>query len=166
MKKLFALSVLSAGLLLASTQQASAWSNIKFGVGMNLHWQTGDNNFLWGVFRNGQIPPPAGVPGGFPGGYPGGGFPQYYEPTGTGNGTAEPPSTTNSGGKQAVTNVPGATNVSQAGYPNNYGYGYYQPVGYYPNYSNYNPYQLPSYSSTYSTSNYYPYQVPSYWYGQ
>src|SRR5205807_5230788 len=37
MKKLLTMSVLAVGLVLASGQQASAWSNIKFGVGLNLH---------------------------------------------------------------------------------------------------------------------------------
>ena len=59
MKKILGLC-LAAAVLAAVPQHASAWSNIRFGAGVNLHWQTADNNLLWGGFRNGQIPSPYG----------------------------------------------------------------------------------------------------------
>jgi hypothetical protein len=47
------LSLLGLGL---SAQQACAWTNFKFGIGFNFARQSGANNLLWGVFRNGQAP--------------------------------------------------------------------------------------------------------------
>lgn len=143
MKKLMILGTLALALVLASEQSASAWSNIKFGAGVNLHWQTGDNNILWGVLRNGQIPHPGGY-GGYGGGYgyghPGGGFPMYYEPTAA--------DANNNGGAAAGKQSAGApAPVNQTSYPAN-PYGYYYPVSYNPYYG------------------YQGYQVPSYWYGQ
>ena len=64
MKNFFALGILTLALVTVSHQQAHAWSNIKFGAGVNLQWQTGDNTLLWGFFRNGQVPHPYG--GGVP----------------------------------------------------------------------------------------------------
>jgi hypothetical protein len=147
MKKVMILSALALAAVLATTQPASAWHNIKFGAGVNLHWQSGDNNLLWGVFRNGQIPHPAGIPGYGYGGYDhhGGGFPSYY-PIST-------PAAPADAGKQAAA---APANLNQVGYPYN-PYSYYQPVSYNP----YNPYQVPA-----NNPGYYPYQAPSYWYGQ
>lgn len=56
MKKFLALGALALSVAVLSNQQASAWTNIKFGVGLNLNWQAGGNNFAWGLFRNGQPP--------------------------------------------------------------------------------------------------------------
>ncbi len=66
MKKLLGLTV-AAAVLAMVPQQASAWSNIKFGVGLNFEASCGNNNLLWGTFVNGQVP-----------GY-GGGYGGYYE---------------------------------------------------------------------------------------
>jgi hypothetical protein len=41
-----------------SAPQASAWTNFKFGIGFNFGRQSGGNNFLWGLYRNGQTPGP------------------------------------------------------------------------------------------------------------
>lgn len=60
MKKFLSLSIVAVALVAVAQQEASAWSNIKFGAGVNMSWQTGDNTLLWGLFRNGQIPPPPG----------------------------------------------------------------------------------------------------------
>jgi len=152
MKKLIILSAVTGALLLATEQQASAWSNIKFGAGVSLHWQTGDNNLLWGVFRNGQIPHPYG---GFTGGYGGhgghGGYGQQYMPypisTDSGNSVSTPSQTPDA----SSTNKGQASQVNYANPYGNYGY---QPVGYYQNYS--------APAANYS---YYSYQVPYYWYG-
>jgi hypothetical protein len=156
MKKLITLSVLTACFTFTSTQQASAWSNIRFGAGVNLHWQTGDNNLLWGFFRNGQIPYPAGGGYGMPG--PGGGFQGYYDPTGTvdPNAAKQSAATPAAPAAPAVAPNPGTNQVSYGQNP--YG-AFYQPVSYYPNNNN----QAPTYTPNYP---YYPYQVPSYWYGQ
>jgi hypothetical protein len=35
-------------------QQALAWKNVHFSIGLNYSCQSGGNNLLWGVFRNGQ----------------------------------------------------------------------------------------------------------------
>jgi hypothetical protein len=149
MKKLIILSALATALLLASDRPASAWSNIKFGAGVNLHWQSGDNNFLWGAFRNGQIPHPAGYPGlGYPG-YHHGSVPTYYDPMAAG--TPAP-----GANDTKPVNTPGTLpgNLNQTGYSAN-PYNFYHPASY----QHSHPYQG-------YYPNYYPYQVPSYWYGQ
>lgn len=64
MKRIVMASLLALGVLSVSQQQASAWVNTKFGVGLNLGWQSGGNCLLWGAARGSQ--PPAPVPG-FPG---------------------------------------------------------------------------------------------------
>lgn len=82
-------TILTAGLALLlpafCVESASAWVNGQFGVGVNWTYQSGGNNFLWGVFRNGQPPAPAGShhPGFMPHGQPaspaGSSFPQFYQ---------------------------------------------------------------------------------------
>jgi hypothetical protein len=54
MKKFLTAGVLALTVAACSHQQASAWINCKFGIGLNWNWQSGGNNMLWGVFRNGQ----------------------------------------------------------------------------------------------------------------
>jgi hypothetical protein len=76
MRKILVMGVMALGLALASEQTASAWVNFKFGAGVNWNWQSGGNNFLWGLFRNGQPPAPDCPPGygygpGVGHGYPG-----------------------------------------------------------------------------------------------
>jgi hypothetical protein len=66
MKKLLGLSVVSLAVSLVSIQEASAWKNIKFGVGLNLQYQTA-NNALGKHWTNGQVP-----------GYPTTAFNPYY----------------------------------------------------------------------------------------
>lgn len=71
MKKFVAMGALALILAACSLQEASAWVNSKFSVGLDYSHQSGGNNFLWGVFRNGQ-PPACDGPGCFgPYGYPG-----------------------------------------------------------------------------------------------
>ncbi|MFO0864115.1 MAG: hypothetical protein U0744_05580 [Gemmataceae bacterium] len=82
MKKILTLGVLTLGLVAATERPAQAWVNSKFSVGLNWHLQSGGNNFLWGVFRNGQVPGPETFNQGGPFTPPGyqqgpGGF-QYY----------------------------------------------------------------------------------------
>jgi hypothetical protein len=59
MKKLFGLG-LALTVLALVPQQASAWSNIKFGVGLNFHWQTADNHIGKHLWHNGPVPHPHG----------------------------------------------------------------------------------------------------------
>ncbi len=54
MKKILAIGMLAVGLMAVSHQQASAWVNTKFGIGMNFDWSSGGNTLLWGLIRDGQ----------------------------------------------------------------------------------------------------------------
>src|SRR5437879_642869 len=65
MKKILVLSVSALTVLAISGQNASAWSEFKFGVGLNLAYKGGGNNILWGAYKS-QQPPAPGYPG-----YPG-----------------------------------------------------------------------------------------------
>src|ERR1700692_2932040 len=56
MRKILLLGSCALLLALSLQQQASAWLNFKFGAGINWNWQSGGNNTLWGLFRNGQPP--------------------------------------------------------------------------------------------------------------
>lgn len=174
MKKIMVLGLSALGLALLSQEQASAWVNCKFGVGLNWNWQSGGNNFLWGAFRNGQPPgPEVAYPGhhhgpqGYGGGmqtFPGSAAPygpydfQYFG--------SNPQNGTNAAGQgtqanPAVQSTTGQQNVSWMGNS------LYQPVSYSPAAYGYYNYYNPSQS--WSQSNYQsygPYQVPSYWYGR
>lgn len=72
MKKILAIGVLTICSIAFTQQQASAWINSRFGVGLNWDWQSGGNSILWGAWRNGQ-------PGG-PDPAPGGPLKQHYAP--------------------------------------------------------------------------------------
>jgi hypothetical protein len=54
MKKLVLAGLLAVAVLAVTQQQASAWINSRFSIGLN--W--GGNNFFWGGFKNGQPPGP------------------------------------------------------------------------------------------------------------
>jgi hypothetical protein len=92
MKKFVAMGAMALILGTCSLQEASAWKNEKLSVGLNWSYQSGGNNLLWGVFRNGQ--PPACDPGCFepygygPYGYPGYGAQGYQGYPYTQGGTA------------------------------------------------------------------------------
>ena len=58
MKKIIASGLLAVCLIAVSKQEASAWVNSKFGIGLNWDFQSGGNSFLWGLWRNGQPPGP------------------------------------------------------------------------------------------------------------
>lgn len=58
MKKVLALGTLAIALIALSQDQASAWVNKRFGIGLNYSRQSGGNNFGWGAYRNGQPPGP------------------------------------------------------------------------------------------------------------
>ena len=90
MKKIIAAGMLAFCVLAIAQQQASAWTNTKFGIGMNMDYQSGGTSFLWGLWRNGQPPGPEAFGGGYGGqqrfapapmGYPPQGFaPQGFVP--------------------------------------------------------------------------------------
>jgi hypothetical protein len=56
MKKVLTAGLLAIALMAASQQQASAWVNARFGVGVNIGWQSGDNSYCWGAWHNGPYP--------------------------------------------------------------------------------------------------------------
>ncbi|MBI1832711.1 MAG: hypothetical protein HYR84_14820 [Planctomycetes bacterium] len=66
MKKIVLAGLFAITMMGFSQQQASAWVNTRFSVGLNWHHQAGGNNFLWGAWRNGQPPGPEAF-GGFGG---------------------------------------------------------------------------------------------------
>lgn len=167
MKRMMTAGILALSLCALAEQNASAWVNHKFGIGLNWNWQSGGNNFLWGLFRNGQPPGPGcdagGCPGGFggpgclPGAFPGGGYPGAgggHFPGFVPPGNIYGPQDFQYFGKQQQQQQPGTAATSQAdqgaaqGVSNqlyrtssysSYGYGYYPYANYY--YGNYyNPY--------------------------
>src|SRR6267378_4510824 len=84
MKKLLSMGLLTVCALLISEHQAQAWMNAKFSIGLNWHIQSGNNNWLWGAWKNGQVPGPEAFGGGMPYGNvpfgtnpPGGSFPFF-----------------------------------------------------------------------------------------
>jgi hypothetical protein len=91
MKKIVLAGLFAISLIALSQQQASAWTNHRFSVGLSWSRQAGGNSLGWGAWVNGQPPGPEafgggdyGVPsfGGHHGGHHGGhgSAPQYYAP--------------------------------------------------------------------------------------
>jgi len=54
MKKFAIIGMLALAATALPQQQASAWVNCKFGIGLNIGFSCGGNSWLWGAFRNGQ----------------------------------------------------------------------------------------------------------------
>ena len=158
MKKLLSIGMLTVCALALSEHQAKAWVNAKFSIGLNWQLQSANNNFLWGLYKNGQVPGPEAFGGGgpYPQGVgpgpmmaPPGAFP-YFGQAPQGQPQAFP----------AQTGAPPLAAVQQQAY---YGtaQGYYNPyqsVSYQPSNYYYPNYYNPSYQQ------YSGYQVPSYWY--
>jgi hypothetical protein len=121
MRKFVAMAAPALLLAACSQQEAWAWINAKFGVGLNWSYQSGGNNLAWGVFRNGQPPCPDG-----PGYYgPGYGAPDYFHAQGYqghpyAQGTETAPVPTPAAGPAS----PGTRPTSSLDYPG------YQPVSY------------------------------------
>ncbi len=162
MKKLLSMGLLTVCALAVAEQQAQAWVNSKFSIGLNWQTQAANNNFLWGVFKNGQVPGPEafGVPGHGSGNFgPGGGymppaaqqmFPYYgsapaqYNPTApVGYPQGIPPAF-----QQGAPNLP---SNAAAHAPGNA----YQPVTYQ---------HRSTYPAYYPYASQYSYQAPYYWY--
>jgi hypothetical protein len=66
MKKVLVAGMLAVCLIAVSQQEASAWVNHKFSIGFNWERQSGNNDFFWGFFHNGQVPGPEIFHGGSP----------------------------------------------------------------------------------------------------
>jgi hypothetical protein len=65
MKRILSVGLLTVCALAFSEHQADAWVNSKFSIGLNFHQQSANTSYLWGFWRNGQIPgPEAFGPGG------------------------------------------------------------------------------------------------------
>ena len=157
MNKLIVAGALALGLVLTAQQEASAWTKWSVNVGVSIHYEGGNNNFLWGMFRSGQVP---GYPtdvcmdGPFGGvaaapyidpGYAYG-YAAYPAHDSAAPVTTEPP----------VAPPPAKTGTQAIYYPN-------QPAAYYPNAGSY---QYPAYGYSYGSGYGYAQQVPSYWYGR
>lgn len=54
MKKIIITGLLTLVAMCASQNQASAWCNSRFGVGLNWNYASGGNSFLFGLIKNGQ----------------------------------------------------------------------------------------------------------------
>jgi hypothetical protein len=65
MKKVLVAGMLAVCLVAVSQQQASAWCNHRFSIGFNWERQSGNNDFFWGLFHNGQVPGPEIFHGGW-----------------------------------------------------------------------------------------------------
>ena len=162
MKRILCLGMLALTGVLATERQAPAWVNSKFSIGLNWHWQSGNNSILWGLVKDGQPPGPEffnpyGGHGYHPGFavQPGGqdfqffGVQRQQQP-----GLGQPAST--------PTPPPLPPTTAQQAYG-------YQAI---PAWSNQNVYQPVSYNPYYYTPNYMPtyyapsYYYPSYWYGR
>lgn len=147
MKRL-AFGVAAVALVLASQQQASAWSKFNFGVGLNVGWQGGGNSVLWGVLKGRPLPGDGGYGdgggpglGGAPGFGPGPGFGPTPEPIPVKPDSKPEPKPKDKGSVDAAQPV---------GY-----FPYADPaVGYYPQSPTHPTYMYPAY--TYPMYYYYP----------
>jgi hypothetical protein len=155
MKKILSMGLLTVCALAISEHQAQAWVNAKFSVGLNWHLQSANNNWLWGFWKNGQVPGPEAFHGGM-GGYgavPFGGNP----PAGTFPFFGNAPQNMPQQGFPTQTAPPPLQTTQQQAYYGNYYNPYhtvsYQSGGYYPNYY---------YPTVYNS--YYGQQAPYYWY--
>ncbi|HZZ80487.1 MAG TPA: hypothetical protein VFE62_18430 [Gemmataceae bacterium] len=58
MKRIVIAGLAAVCVMALTQQQASAWVNSRFGVGLNWDIQSGGNSLGWGAWRNGQPPGP------------------------------------------------------------------------------------------------------------
>lgn len=152
MKKILSIGLLAVCALAVSERPAHAWVNSKFSIGLNWHLQSGNNNILWGAFRNGQVPGPDAYHGG----------PFQYGPPMSAPGMSQPSGVFPwFGSAPPQETAPPPVAGQTAYYPQQYGYyNPYQTVSYQHNpYYAYPNYFYPTYQS-YA----YGYQAPYYWY--
>jgi hypothetical protein len=155
MKKILSIGLLTLCALALGEREAHAWVNSKFSIGLNWHLQSGNNNILWGAWRNGQVPGPEAF--GHPGGPlqfgPGPNHSPHMPPAATFPYFGHNPQTMPAGFPQETAPPP---TLSQ-------GYGYHWSP-----YGSYNAFQpvsyMPGYYPTYYYPSYYAYQAPYYWY--
>jgi hypothetical protein len=165
MKKLLSIGLLTVCALALSEHQAQAWVNAKFSIGLNWQLQSANNNFFWGLYKNGQVPGPEAFGGGYSSPFPYG--------VGPGPAMTQPGQfpffgQNPQGAPQTVpaqTVAPPQASVQQQQQQAYYGMnqGYYNPyqaVSYQPNAYYYPSYYYPNYQQYYG----YGYQAPSYWY--
>jgi hypothetical protein len=150
MKKILPISLLALCCAMVVEERASAWVNSRFGIGANWSWQSGGNNLLWGLFRDGQpcgpdfycqsvpVYPRPGCNGcGYPGapGFGGPGFgapgfpgapvpPGAPAPVSTGAGVFDAPNHA----IQAPTAPAPAGGAQPVSFYHQSGYGYYYPI--------------------------------------
>jgi hypothetical protein len=162
MKKLLSMGLLTLCALAAGEREAQAWVNAKFSVGLNWQMQSANNNFLWGVFKNGQVPGPeafGGPPGGGPAMYAPGGMqmPQGVFPFFGAQPNPQQMPQAQTFRFPAETAPPPTLAQMQPQPQQAYNYAV-------PNYY-YNPYQTVSYQQGYYNPNYYAAYPQSYGYG-
>jgi hypothetical protein len=186
MKKYLSIGMLTVCALVISEHQAQAWVNSKFNIGLSWNLQSGNNSYLWGLWRNGQVPgpepygpgpggPPPGPPYAFGNAPPQGNLPQgaytqaipqgtypQAQPTGYPQGY---PQNVPQGVTMQTAPPPLQASAQQPAYaaPNMgwYNQNPYQTVSYQPNANGY-AYPQPNYNYYYPA---YQAQVPYYWYG-
>jgi hypothetical protein len=144
MKRVLSIGLLAVCALAITEQSADAWINSKFSIGLNWHLQSGNNNVLWGLWRNGQVPGPDA--------YFGGPF-QYGPPAMSAPGMSQPAGVFPWFGYAPQQTAPPPLGQQHA-YGPQPGYNPYQAVSYQPN-----PYQPSYFYPTYQA-----YQAPYYWY--
>lgn len=157
MKKLLSMGLLTLCALALAERPAHAWVNSKFSIGLNWHLQSGNNNVLWGLWKNGQVPGPEafGQPGGHPGMFGPGPAGPYMQPAAQQQNFPFFGQHANPYGYYGMPQVypttePPLNNPQQAYYGN---YNPYQTVSY-----QYPSYVYPAYYQGYGQ------QVPYYWY--
>ena len=62
MKKVLGTGLLAMCALACVQQEASAWINSRFSVGLSWDWQSANNKLFWGAWRNGPFPESYGTP--------------------------------------------------------------------------------------------------------
>ncbi len=73
MKKILVPALLATCVLAAVHQEASAWINSRFGMGLHWDWQSSNNKLFWGAWKNGNPPGPEAFGGSY--------GPAYYAPS-------------------------------------------------------------------------------------
>lgn len=159
MKKLLSIGLLTLCALAITERRADAWLNAKFSVGLNWQIQSGNNNILWGVFKNGQVPGPEAFGGG-PMQFGPALSPMYMPPASNFPFFGNNPQGAPAGYPAETAPLPKlASQGQQAYYPaQNGNYNPYQTVGYQPNGYAYPNYYQPNYYQSYAN------QAPYYWY--